>query len=107
MRDSIATVAALDMELVIIPLESGLNNLKIIEMSEKELEKFGKFLESLSEDEIDSLIELMEFNAEIDEAMDIYNEEREGWLDYSAEPFSEELEKKLESMYHYENSYKS
>ena len=55
-----------NMELVIIPLESGLNNLKIIEMSEKELEKFGKFLESLSEDEIDSLIELMEFNAEID-----------------------------------------
>ena len=54
------------MELVIIPLESGLNNLKIIEMSEKHLEKFGKFLESLSEDEIDSLIELMEFNAEID-----------------------------------------
>ncbi len=53
------------MELVIIPLESGLNNLKIIKMNEKELEKFGKFLESLSEDEIDSLIELMDAQEEI------------------------------------------
>ena len=54
------------------------------------------------------LSEIMEDEEiEDDEAMDIYNEEREGWLDYSAEPFSEELEKKLESMYHYENSYKS
>ena len=35
-------------------------------MNEKELEKFSAFLNSLSEDEIDSLIELMESNAEID-----------------------------------------
>ncbi len=32
-------------------------------MNEKELEKFEAFLTSLSEEEIDSLIELMEFNA--------------------------------------------
>ena len=36
--------------------------LKIKKMNEKELEKFGAFLSSLSEEEIDSLIELMEFN---------------------------------------------
>ena len=35
-------------------------------MNEKELEKFSALLNSLSEDEIDSLIELMESNAEID-----------------------------------------
>ena len=42
-----------------------------------------------------------------DEAMEVYNEEREGWIDYSAEPFSEELERKYQDMYHYENKYKS
>lgn len=56
--------------------------------------------------EVSEIMEEDEIEDE-DEAMEIYNEEREGWIDYSAEPFSEELEKKLESMYHYENSYKS
>ena len=42
-----------------------------------------------------------------DEAMEVYNEEREGWIDYSAEPFSEELERKYQDLYHYENRYKS
>jgi hypothetical protein len=38
---------------------------KIIQMNEKELEKFSEFLHSLSEDQIDSLIELMEAQEEI------------------------------------------
>ena len=40
-----------------------------------------------------------------EEAYDVYNEEREGWLNYSAEPYSKEYEKKV--MYnHYHNPYK-
>lgn len=40
-----------------------------------------------------------------DEALQVYYEEREGWLDYSAQPYSKEYEK--EAMYnHYHNPYK-
>lgn len=44
-------------------------------------------------------------DVDYDEAEEIYNEEREGWIDYSAEPYSKELEKKVEDN-HYENRYK-
>jgi hypothetical protein len=40
-----------------------------------------------------------------EEAIEVYNEERESWLDYSAEPYSKEYEKKV-SGYHYQNDYK-
>ncbi len=40
-----------------------------------------------------------------DEAEQAYSEEREGWIEYYAEPFSKELENKLKSSYHYENRY--
>lgn len=40
-----------------------------------------------------------------DEALEVYNEEREGWLDYSAEPYSKEYEEKI-SGNHYQNDYK-
>ena len=40
-----------------------------------------------------------------DEALLVFEEEREGWLDYSAKPYSKEYEKKV--MYHdYHNPYK-
>ena len=40
-----------------------------------------------------------------DEALQVYEEERENWLDYSAQPYSKEYEKKV--MYnHYQNDYK-
>jgi len=39
-----------------------------------------------------------------DEAEEIYNEEREGWLDYVAKPYSKEYEKKVKD-YHYNNPY--
>lgn len=39
------------------------------------------------------------------EAEQVYNEERENWLDYSAKPYSKEYEEKV-SGYHYENPYK-
>ena len=40
-----------------------------------------------------------------DEALQVYEEERENWLDYSAKPYSKEYEKKV--MYnHYHNPYK-
>jgi len=40
-----------------------------------------------------------------DEAEEIYKEERESWLDYSAKPYSKEYEKKV-SGHHYHNPYK-
>lgn len=52
---------------------------------------------------VDDIME--EDGVDYDEAEEIYNEEREGWLDYSAEPYSKELEKKVKD-YHYENRYK-
>ena len=39
-----------------------------------------------------------------DEAQEIYNEERESWLTYSANLYSKEYEKKV-SGYHYHNPY--
>lgn len=40
-----------------------------------------------------------------EEALQVYEEERENWLDYSAKPYSKEYEKKV--MYnHYQNDYK-
>jgi hypothetical protein len=52
---------------------------------------------------VDDIME--EDEVDYDEAEEIYNEEREGWIDYSAEPYSKELEKKVEDN-HYENRYK-
>ena len=52
---------------------------------------------------VDDIME--EDDVDYDEAEEIYNEEREGWIDYSAEPYSKELEKKVEDN-HYENRYK-
>ena len=38
-------------------------------------------------------------------AEEIYNEERENWLDYSAQPYSKEYEKEV-SGHHYDNPFK-
>jgi hypothetical protein len=40
-----------------------------------------------------------------DEAIGIFKEERESWLDYSVKPYSKEYEKKV-MCHHYHNSYK-
>ena len=48
---------------------------------------------------------IKEDGVEEDEAEEIFNEEREGWLDYIAEPYSKEYEKKV-MYYHYHNPYK-
>ena len=40
-----------------------------------------------------------------DEALEIYNEERESWLDYSARVYSKEYEQTLIG-YHYDNPFK-
>lgn len=40
-----------------------------------------------------------------DEALEVYEEERENWLDYSAKPYSKEYEKKVRYQ-HYHNPYK-
>lgn len=52
---------------------------------------------------VDDIIE--EDGVDSDEAEEIYNEEREGWLDYHAKPYSKEYEKKVKD-YHYNNPYK-
>jgi len=41
-----------------------------------------------------------------DEALEVFNDERESWLDYSAVPYSKEYEEKV-SGYHYQNDFKS
>ena len=41
-----------------------------------------------------------------DEAIEVYEEERENWLDYSAKPFSKEYEDKIK-YHHYSNRYSS
>lgn len=40
-----------------------------------------------------------------DEATEIFNDEREDWLDYSAQPYSKEYENKVKNN-HYYNEYK-
>ena len=40
-----------------------------------------------------------------DEAWDVFCEERESWLDYSAQPYSKEYEKEVKG-HHYQNNYK-
>jgi hypothetical protein len=40
-----------------------------------------------------------------DEALEVYNEERENWLSYSAKPYSKEYEAEV-SGYHYRNPHK-
>jgi hypothetical protein len=54
--------------------------------------------------EMDQIME--EDEVEEEEAEQIYIDEREDWLDYSAEPFSKELENRLQYNYHYDNRYK-
>jgi len=39
------------------------------------------------------------------EAQETFNEEREGWIEYTAEPFSKELEEKYQG-YHWVNQFK-
>ena len=52
-------------------------------------------MEIMEEDEIE----------DEDEALQVYEEERETWLDYSAQPYSKEYEKKVMD-HHYHNGYK-
>lgn len=53
-----------------------------------------------------SISDIMEEDGvDSDEAEDIYNEEREDWLDYSSKPYSKEYEKEIKD-YHYHNPYK-
>lgn len=51
--------------------------------------------EIMEEDEVDEM-----------EAEDIYNDDRESWLDYSVEKWSKEAEKNAEG-HHYQNDYKN
>lgn len=91
----------------------GANNyevIKAISLEEADKEAYQRAIQEYEQYEgmhglrsVDDIME--EDDVDYDEAEEIYNEEREGWLDYSAEPYSKELEKKVKD-YHYENRYK-
>ena len=49
---------------------------------------------------------IYEDNVDEEEAEYIFEEEREGWLDYIAEPYSKEYERKV-SGHHYHNPFKN
>lgn len=92
----------------------GIHNYEVIRSSSLEEAEEEAYQRSLEEYErysgyhglrsIDDIME--EDNVSSEEAEEIYNEEREGWLDYIAKPYSKEFENKVKGN-HYDNPYKS
>lgn len=92
----------------------GIRNYEVIRDSSIEEAEKEAYQRSLEEYErysgyhglrsIDDIME--EDNVSSEEAEEIYNEEREGWLDYIAKPYSKEFENKVKGN-HYDNPYKS
>jgi len=91
----------------------GINNYEVIEASSLEEAEKDAYQRAIDEYEIysgyhglrsvEDIIE--EDGVDEEEAEEIYNEEREGWLDYVAKPYSKEYEKKVKD-YHYHNPFK-
>jgi hypothetical protein len=92
----------------------GIHNYEVIEASSLEEAEKDAYQRSLDEYEnysgyhgLRSIEDIMEEDGvEEEEAEEIYNEEREGWLEYVAEPYSKEYEKKVKD-YHYHNPFKN
>jgi len=71
---------------------------------ERACEDYDRYAGSNGLREVGEIMEEEDIEDE-DEAWEVYEEERESWLDYSAQPYSKEYEKKV--MYnHYHNPYK-
>lgn len=91
----------------------GIHNYEVIEAASLEEAEKDAYQKALEEYEnysgyhglrsIEDIIE--EDGVDEEEAEEIYNEEREGWLDYVAKPYSKEYEKKVKN-YHYHNPFK-
>lgn len=91
----------------------GINNYEVIQTSSLEEAEKDAYQRALEEYEsysgmhglrsVDDIID--EDDVDSDEAEEIYNQEREDWLDYVAKPYSKEYEKKVKGN-HYNNPYK-
>lgn len=91
----------------------GIQNYEVIKADSLEEAEKDSYQRALDEYEnysgyhglrsVDDIME--EDGVDSDEAEEIYNEEREGWLDYVAKTYSKEYEKKVKD-YHYNNPYK-
>jgi hypothetical protein len=91
----------------------GIRNYEVIQTSSLEEAEKDAYQRALEEYEsysghhglrsVDDIME--EDGVEEQEAEEIYNEERENWLDYVAKPYSKEYEKKVKN-YHYHNPFK-
>lgn len=89
----------------------GIQNYEVIEADSLEEAEKEAYYSACEEYEMYSnhftqIDEIMnEEGVDEQEAVEIYEEERESWLEYSAQPYSKELEKKAE-IRHYQNDYK-
>jgi reverse gyrase len=91
----------------------GIHNYEVIKADSLEAAEKDAYYRAIDEYEsysghhglrsVDDIID--EDDVDSDEAEEIYNEEREGWLDYVAKPYSKEYEKKVKGN-HYNNPYK-
>lgn len=91
----------------------GANNYEVIETGnleeaekwayENACEDYESYLGLYGLRDIEQIME--EEECEEEEADEIMREEREGWIEYNAVPFSKEAEKKAE-VHHYHNPYK-
>lgn len=91
----------------------GIHNYEVVQASSLEGAEKDAYQRSIEEYEsysgyhglrsVDDIME--EDGVDDEEAEEIYNEEREGWLDYVAKPYSKEFENKVKD-YHYNNPFK-
>ena len=92
----------------------GQRNFKVIEANDED-EAFDYAYESASEEyesysgmhglrSVSQIMQEDEIEDE-EEALEVYDEEKENWLDYSAKPYTKEYEKEV-SNYHYHNDFK-
>lgn len=91
----------------------GIRNYEVIQSSSLEEAEKDAYQRAIEEYEsysgyhglrsVDDIME--EDGVDDEEAEEIYNEEREGWLDYVAKPYSKEFENKVKD-YHYNNPFK-
>lgn len=91
----------------------GQRNFEVIQVNSQEeaeewaynscCDEYNRYLGMYGLREIGEIME--EENVDEDEAVLIFDQERERWLSYSAQPYSKEYEKKV-MYHHYHNPYK-
>lgn len=73
------------------------------EAYQRSIEEYESYVGSNGIRDIDEIME--DDGVDYDEATQIFNDEREDWLDYEAFPFTREKELEIIDSYHYTNSY--